>query len=93
LLLDGTGGTAVRAEEGESFVLRWSEDKMAGRRSLRKGEDGGVSVSVVDGQRPVWGSGFIAGDDARWVRQIDSDWESTDFDFLAIVLKSKQRRG
>ena len=67
-------------------------------KSLRKGEDDGVSVSVFDGWRSsasesVCGFDQIVGDDARWVRQCDSDWESTDFDFLAIVLKSKQRRG
>ena len=79
--------------------LRWSEDKAEGWKSLREGGDGGVSVSVVEGwsssaTESVWGSDFmIAGDDARWGRQFDSDWESTDFDFLAIVLKSRQRRG
>ena len=40
----------VQEEEGESLVFRWSEDKMAGWRSLGKGEDGGVNVSIFDGQ-------------------------------------------
>jgi uncharacterized protein len=89
----------VPVEERESLELRWSEDKAAGLKRLRKEENGDVSASVVvDGWRSstaecVWGSDLIAGDDARWGRQFDSDWESTDFDFLAIVLKSRQRRG
>jgi hypothetical protein len=72
---------------------------MAGLKSLRKGEDGGVSASViVEGwissrTKSVWGSDLIVGDDARWVGQFESDWKSTDFDFLAIVLKSRQKRG
>jgi hypothetical protein len=96
MYLDVTEDSAVAVEERESLELRWSEDKMAGLKRLRKGENDDVSASVVDGWRSsttesVWGSDLIAGDDAR--RQFDSDWESTDFDFLAIVLKSRQRRG
>ena len=74
----------------------WSEDKVIGLKSLGRGEDGNVSGSAVDGSGSsttefVWGSDLIVGVGARWERQIDSDLESTDFDFLAIVLKSKPR--
>jgi hypothetical protein len=79
-------------------VFLWSEDKMVGLKSLGRWEYGNVSASVVDGLETsttefVWGSDLIVGVAARWGGQFDSDLESTDFDFLAIVLKSKQRSG
>jgi hypothetical protein len=74
----------------------WSEDKVIGLKRLGREEDGNVSGSAVDASGSsttefVWGSDLIVGVGARWERQIDSDLESTDFDFLAIVLKSKPR--
>jgi hypothetical protein len=70
--LDVTDDNVVAVEEGESLELRWSEDKVIGRKSLREGEDGGVSESVVDGcsssaAESAWGFDLIVGD-ARWGR-------------------------
>ena len=72
-------------------MFLWSEDKVVGLKRLGRGEDGNVSSSVVDGfltstTEFVWSSDLIVGVGTRWGGQIDSDFESTDFDFLAIVL-------
>jgi hypothetical protein len=70
---------------------------MVGLKSLGRGEYGNVSGTVVDGfvssaTESVWGSDLIVGVTARWGGQFDSDLGSTDFDFLAIVLKIQTKK-